>query len=198
MKIAIVTGSARLDAESTRVGKWLAKELKELRVEVGLIHLHKLKLTFNPNEFWDGNSEAAKSMAEAYRKLEDAQGLVLVSPEWGGAASPAIKQFILMSGSSMAFKPTLLAGVSATRGGIRPIEDLKSCFKNSHNLVLPEWLVFQNVSNLLKNEDPTEEADQYIQARSRYALKLLIEFTKATQQIREGDLIDLETYPFGM
>jgi len=157
-------------------------------------------MTFVPDEYWAGESKSAKAMSAEYKKMADSDGILIVTPEWGGAASPVLKHFILMSeASSFSHKPVLTFGVSATPvGGIRPIEDLKHTFKNARGVFLPEPIVINDVNNFLQGEERDEKREKYLLARTDYALELLLEYAKALKQVRDSGVIDHKTYPHGM
>jgi NAD(P)H-dependent FMN reductase len=200
MKITIVNGSNREEAESYRIARWLEEELKAKDVGVNFVDLRKVDMTFVPDEYWAGESSAAKAMKEEYEKMGSSDGILVVTPEWGGAASPVLKHFILMSEKvSFSHKPVLTFGVSATRtGGIRPVEDLKHTFKNSRGVFLPEPIVINDVNNFLKGEERDARREEYITKRANYALDLLLEYSKALKQVRDSGKVDHKTYPHGM
>jgi NAD(P)H-dependent FMN reductase len=200
MKITVINGSNREGAQSFRIAEWLQDRLKSNDVEVDFVDLRKVDMTFVPDEYWAGQSDKAKAMADEYAKLSSSDGVVIVTPEWGGAASPILKHFILMSEkSSFSHKPVLVFGVSATHtGGIRPIEDIKHLFKNARGVFVPEPIVINDVSNFLEGEDRDEKREDYITKRTDYALSLLLEYSKALKQVRDAGIIDHETYPHGM
>lgn len=200
MKITVINGSNRPEAQSHRIAKWLEDELKAKDVEVNFVDLKEVDMTFVPDEYWAGQSDAAKAMAAEYEGMADSDGILIVTPEWGGAASPVLKHFILMSEKvSFSHKPVLIFGVSATPvGGIRPIEDLKSMFKNSRGVFVPEPIVINSVNNFLQGDERDERREEYITKRADYALELLLEYSKALKQVRDSGKIDHETYPHGM
>ncbi len=200
MKITIINGSNRPEAQSYRIAKWLEEKLKTKNVEINFVDLRKVDMTFVPDEYWTGESASAKAMKAEYKKMADSDGVLIVTPEWGGAASPVLKHFILMSEKvSFSHKPALVFGVSATPvGGIRPIEDLKGMFKNSRGVFLPEPIVINSVSSFLQGEDRDKKQEEYITKRTDYALDLLLEYSRALKQVRESGKIDHEAYPYGM
>ncbi len=203
MKIAIISGNNRQNSQSFRVSEWIEERLRGSYpdLETDLIDLKTLNLSFNPDEYWEGKSEAAKDMAAAYARLNEADGVVIVTPEWGGAASPVLKHFILMSGHSFAHKPILSVGVSATPvGGIRPIEDLKHLFKNARGVIIPEPIVINSVNTFAveRSSDQLSEQDTRLFAHFDYSLKLLLEYSKALVQVRESGVIDNKNFEFGM
>lgn len=200
MKITIINGSNRPEAESYRIAKWLEGMLKSKEVKTNFVDLRELDMTFVPDEYWAGQSDSAKAMKSAYDGMADSDGILIVTPEWGGAASPVLKHFILMSEkSSFSHKPALVFGVSATHtGGIRPVDDIKHLFKNSRGVFLPEPIVINDVNNFLQGEERDGKREEYITKRTDYALSLLLEYSKALKQVRESGVIDYETYPHGM
>ncbi len=200
MKITVINGSNREGAQSFRIAEWIQDRLKSNDVEVDFVDLRKVNMTFVPDEYWAGQSDKAKAMADEYAKLSSSDGIVIVTPEWGGAASPVLKHFILMSEkSSFSHKPVLVFGVSATHtGGIRPIEDIKHLFKNARGVFVPEPIVINDITNFLEGEDRDEKREDYITKRTDYALSLLLEYSKALKQVRNAGIIDHETYPHGM
>lgn len=200
MKITIINGSNRQEAQSYRIAKWLEEELKAKEVKVNFVDLREVDMTFVPDEFWAGESYSAKAMSVEYQKMEDSDGIIVVTPEWGGAASPVLRHFILMSShESLSHKPVLAFGVSATHtGGIRPLEDLKHTFKNARGVFLPEPIVINDSKNFLQGDERDQKREDYITKRTDYALDLLLEYSKALKQVRDSGVIDYETYPHGM
>lgn len=200
MKITVINGSNRAEAQSYRIAEWLKKELEAKEVEVNFVDLREVDMTFVPDEYWAGGSDSAKTMRTEYEKMGDSDGVIVVTPEWGGAASPVLKHFILMSEKvSFAHKPVLVFGVSATPvGGIRPVDDIKHLFKNSRGVFLPEPIVINDVKNFLEGEERDAKREDYLTKRTDYALDLLIEYSKALKQVRDSGKIDHEAYPHGM
>jgi len=200
MKITVINGSNRPEAQSYRIAKWLESELKKKEVEVNFVDLKEVDMTFVPDEYWAGESDSAKAMKAEYEGMADSDGVLIVTPEWGGAASPVLKHFILMSEKvSFSHKPVLVFGVSATPvGGIRPIEDIKGMFKNSRGVFVPEPIVINSAKSFLQGDERDEKREVYITKRVDYALDLLIEYSKALKQVRDSGKINHETYPHGM
>lgn len=197
MKTIIISGSNRTNSESLRVSKFLKSRMEALTaMESEIIDLHALPFSVNPDDNYFGKHDA--NFHQISEKINACDALVIVSPEWGGAASPIIKALLIFIGKPAAYKPALLVGVSAGRGGSFPINELKaSGNKNNFLSFLPEYLIFRDVEKMFKSDKPDEE-EEYIRNRSDYAVKLLAEFAKAYQSIRSSGVIDLDTYPYGM
>lgn len=204
MKITVISGSSRDGAQSLKIANWLKNRLaKEHKVaDIELIDLNKLSLTLNPNEFWGGQTESAKAMAKEYKTLEESDAVVIVTPEWGGGAAPALRQFILMSGYSVAHKPVLTVGVSSTRtGGIRPVEELKHSTKNTRMVIIPEPLIINDVESIFGPSEGTnqnEEHEAYLTGKADYSITVLLEYAKALKQVRSSGKLNYEEFAFGM
>jgi NAD(P)H-dependent FMN reductase len=204
MKLAIISGSSRPNAQSLKVAKWIEAKLKSdsSYKELSLTDLNNLNLTLNPNEFWEGASFEAKEMASIYSRFEEADAFIIITPEWGGGVPPALRQLILMSGTSMSHKPVLTIGVSATPvGGIRPVEELKHATKNTRFVIVPDPVVITSVEQVFNKEPATDsnlEHEQYLTTKLNYSLKVLEEYAKALQQVRNSGVIDYKDFAFGM
>lgn len=201
MKITIINGSNRENAQSFRIAEWVKSRLNENHkdIEVDFVDLRKVDMSFVPDEYWAGESAKAKAMGKEYKKVEDSDAVVIVTPEWGGAASPVLKHFILMSGYAFAHKPVLTVGVSATPvGGIRPIEDIKHTFKNARGVIMPEPVVINNVNSFALNGKIENEHDEYIFPKMDYSLRLLEQYAKGLKIVRDSGVVDHEKFEFGM
>lgn len=198
MNIAIISGSNRNDSESLRVAKYMKKRIEERsQMTTTLIDLHETPISVSPDDNYNGKKDPNfKKIAD---QIKACDGLVLVSPEWSGSASPMLRALLIFIGSEASYKPALLAGVSAARGGAYPIHELKAGGnKNNFIVFLPEHLIFRDVANLLKTEQPQSKEDMYIRERTDYAIGLLEQFTIALRLVRESGALDLKKYSYGM
>ncbi len=210
MKIVLISGSSRPNSQSLKVAKWIQAKLKSdaSYKELNLIDLDGLNLTLDPNEFWAGKSDKAKLMASIYSQFEEADAFIIITPEWGGGVPPALRQLILMSGTSMSHKPALTIGVSATpTGGIRPIEELKHSTKNTRFVIIPDPVVITEVQQVLNNRpsklDKSDvytnlEQEKYFVNKIDYSLKILEQYAKALKQVRDSGAVDYKNFEFGM
>ncbi len=199
MKIVIISGSSRKGSQSIKISNWLANQLKQNSVEVEILDLYQHALPLQHEDVWaDVMGEPAQKLQAI---LEPSDGFVVVSAEWSGMVPPALKNFFLYVDKSMANKPAYLVGVSATGGGRYPIAELRmSSYKNTRLVNLPEHLVIEGVNELFNSDglEAEDEKDKYLRARADYGLKVLVEYTKALKQVRDSNVSDFATYPFGM
>ena len=200
MKVTLICGSHRSDSQSAKVGRYISAVFsKELAVQASFFDLGA-----NPMPLWgEGkfkNAEAWQNWPPLSASLLESDALVVVTPEWGGMATPAIKNFFLLCDKSeIAHKPCLIVSVSSARGGAYPVSDIRqSSYKNSHVCHIPEHLIMRDVKTLLNEDEPVDEDDRYIRERIRYAAKVLIQYGKALKGVRESEVIDSKKFPNGM
>tara|TARA_B100001989_G_scaffold253092_1_gene238040 strand:- start:3653 stop:4261 length:609 start_codon:yes stop_codon:yes gene_type:complete len=202
MNIVIISGSHRQNSQSLKVSNWLAEHLKTKSAKSEIIDLSGNPIPFWSEEAWNAESDLAKEMSPYLEKIEKADGLILVSPEWHGMVPSGLKNFLLyVSSQHAAHNPSLLVGVSASRGGTYPIAELRmSGYKNNRMVYIPDHLIVSNCENVMNDPalDSGEKADQYIKNRADYSLNVLLAYAKALKTMRdEHDLLSSD-YPFGM
>ena len=200
MKLFIVSGSQRKDSQSVRVSYFLAKQSQDLKL---FDNVEVYDLGTDPIPYWGDDFPKGDAWQNTWlpleKKIQACDALVVVSPEWGGMATPAIKNFLLLTSFNKvaAHKPALLAGVSISRGGSYPVAELRmSGFKNAFINWIPDQLVLRDIGEHMK--EPSSPESEYIEERSRYSLKVLKEYASALKQVRNSGVLDYKTYPNGM
>ena len=198
MKVVIVSGSNRKGSESARVAQFLEQRVKAVsKLESHVIDLYETPFSVSPDDNYFGKKDA--NFKKISDLIESCDALILITPEWGGSASPMLRALLIFIGKPASYKPALLVGVSAGRGGAFPISELKAAGnKNNFITFLPEYLIFRDVEGMLKGDHSGSEEEKYIRDRSDYAIKLLEAFAKALQEVRRSGVVDLEKYPYGM
>lgn len=94
MKIEIISGSARKDSVTVRVAFGLQKWLKEnSEHEVGVLDCREFRLPELQEVFnsVDNTPDEYKPIA---RRIFESEGLILVTPEYNGSFSPAMKNLL--------------------------------------------------------------------------------------------------------
>jgi NAD(P)H-dependent FMN reductase len=203
MKFAIINGSTRPNAQSLKVSQYIEHVLSHLN---DLQAAHLISLTDNPIPHWDESLWQDKAQWPAsWQKISDilqtVDGVVVVSPEWGGMVPPALKNFFQMAThGELRHKPGLIVAVSASMGGAYPVAELRmSSYKNTHFCYIPEHVIIRNINNLLNDwHTPANEDDIYIRGRLHYALETLAIYATAFQGIRAATLDKGKEYPYGM
>lgn len=203
MKIAIINGSSRQQAQSLKVAGFV----EDMLLDKGLCdEVYRFDLTDNPLPLWDesiwsGSEEWKKLLNPVSEELADSDGFVVIVPEWHGMAPSALKNFFLMWGKGeLAHKPALIVSVSSGDGGAYPVAELRmSSYKNNRICYIPEQLIIRHVESVLNDEgDNNPDADAYFRARSEYALKILREYAIAMKSIRASGVTFDERFKNGM
>ncbi len=204
MKIAIICGSSRKQAQSLKVSRFIDRTLQDNAL---CDQTWLYALTGNPLPLWDeaiwaGDPEWQARLEPLSEQLASSDAFVVVSPEWHGQVPSALKNFFLMWGKGeLAHKPALIVTVSSADGGAYPVAELRmSSYKNNRICYIPEQVIVRHVENVL-NDDPAAndpDADAYFRDRMLYALRILKEYAVALKQVRATGVTDLSVYKNGM
>jgi NAD(P)H-dependent FMN reductase len=193
LTIAIISGSSRANSQSAKVARFLQQRLQMLNCDSQLIDLGATPLPLWP-------AEDSGPWSDYQQQLQQADGVIVISPEWNGMACPAIKNFFIYAGKAeLAHKPGLLVAVSSGVGGAYPISELRaSSYKNCRLCYLPEHLIVRQVEQVLNGAQSTGEDDQRIRARADYALDILLRYTQALLPVRQAISLDNPAFANGM
>lgn len=205
MKIAIISGSHRVESQSKKVANFIQEMLHaefKNNIETLILDLGSNPLPDWDESKWDEKCEKWKTEWQPIsQQLRECSAFVVVCPEWGGMVTPRLKNlFLLCDDYELSHKPGLIVSVSSGRGGSYPVAELRmSSYKNTYILWLPEHVIIQNVDNVL-NEifKSSSESDDYIQSRLLYSLRLLNEYADKLSMVRQSGLLNHEKFPYGM
>jgi NAD(P)H-dependent FMN reductase len=201
MHLTLIAGSHRKNSQSVKVARFLGNAWSGLAPDrvAQVIDLPESSLPL-----WDGQHDvtthSGKAWAAIAPSLSAADALVIISPEWNGMATAAIKNFFLFADANLVgHKPAMLVSVSAGISGAYPISDLRaSSYKNCRICYIPEHLIVRNV-NAVMNEGPAAtKDDELIRARGHFALSLLAEYARALSAVRASGLTNHPDFPNGM
>ena len=140
MKHVIVSCSQRQNSQSFKVARYLEAQLIGKGEEV---FLHDCGL--NPLPLWgtDKTDPAWVKWETLSQALVTAEAFILVTPEWGGMATPQSKNLFLLAGQAeLAHKAGLIVA-GAGRGGAYPIVEIRSSsYKIQNSIGYPNILLF--------------------------------------------------------
>ncbi|BFM13178.1 hypothetical protein R50072_33310 [Simiduia litorea] len=192
MKTLIIAASQRQDSQSSR----LARIVNQRHFEGAADVLH---MADKPLPEWDGTGFDREDVKSVKARVNAADALVILVPEWNGMAPSAIKNFFLWNGlAELAHKPALLIAVSASAGGAYVINEMRtSSYKNSRLLYMPEHLIYRNAGELWVSDQPSK-SDSYLSARTEYAVSLLKAYAEAMKPVRKLALESLGEFTNGM
>jgi NAD(P)H-dependent FMN reductase len=204
MNITIIVGSHRTESNSSKVGG-IVKEVLNLQnkeLNITIIDLGKNPLPMWDEKVWQKTPQWKEILQPYQEILSKSDGLVIISPEYCGMASPALKNFMLFwTGEVLAHKPAMLIGVSSTEhGGSYPISELRSSsYKNSRILYIPDHVIIRSADELPSTiaEFSTPE-NKRILGRLEHGLGILMNYSQALKPMRESTDFDFENYANGM
>ena len=199
MRLFLVCGSHNRNSQSIKVTNFVAQRAEEKGFDSTFV----LDLGINPLPLWtpDFKKHFAGdiSYSSIFQEIDICQALVIVTPEWSGMATPAIKNFFLHFSNPVLFhKPALIVAVSAGRGGAYPVAELRSSsYKNTKLCYIPEHIIVRNVQGVLNDSIPCSKNDIFIRDRIDFSLLVLKEYAKGLSKIRSANL-DFEKFQYGM
>ena len=200
MKLTIISGSHRQESQSERISGVLKERVEALTL---FNQVDILSLTGNPLPLWDesiwsGDDDWKARLTPWKKTLKESDALVVVVPEWNGMAPSGLKNFLLLFGAAeLGHKPALISAVSAGQGGSYPVAELRmSGYKNNRLCYIPEHLIIRNVNSAFTGNDT--EADEHLQDRVDYALKVLKEYAVGLKSVRDSGIVDHKTFRNGM
>ncbi|WP_299002024.1 NAD(P)H-dependent oxidoreductase [uncultured Shewanella sp.] len=185
MKLLIVSSSQREGSQSAKVAQYLYDNNKDFN-EVNHLELCRYALPF-----WNGDSHTKSQDSSTWpfisQQVKQADALILITPEWGGMASPLLKNFLLMcDNQDTAHKPALLMSVVSGISGAYPIAELRmNALKNNKLVATPDHLIIRNVTEVLNTQAIASERDKSIKERIDYSTHMLHQYAKALFSIRQ-------------
>lgn len=209
MKIVIVSGSHQSTGQSLKVAQYCAARLEKLGVTASVVDLSEGKLPLWDNTVWKKDPKWNSTWGPISDQLAAADGVIVISPEYAGMASAAIKNFFLFATAPLlAHKPALLVGVSAGMGGSYPIAELRaSSYKNCHVNFIPDHVIVRHANDVLNDSGDFKYAtapgegitgDDLTRTRMQYSLELLIEYAKALRAVRDSGKVNTKEFANGM
>ncbi|MCQ4276010.1 NADPH-dependent FMN reductase [Stutzerimonas degradans] len=190
-QILIVSGSHSPDSQSARLADYLRQRLQALEIAEE-VALHDLGGA--PLPLWQEG--VPYPFAE---QAASAEALILISPEWHGMATPALKNwFLYMDLAWLAHKPVLLCGVSGGAGGLYPVLELRSySFKNFRPCYLPDHLIVRDVQAVLRSDEANPEVTRCRQ-RIDHTLQLLQAYISGFDHIRRALPEPVAAFRYGL
>jgi NAD(P)H-dependent FMN reductase len=203
MKITLISGSHREEAQTLKVARHIQRALEDgICEQTALVNLASNPLPLWDTGVWDNEEEWTQLLGPIRTELASSDGFVVLAPEWHGQVPAGLKNFFLLFGQKeLGHKPALIVTVSSGDGGAYPVAELRmSSYKNSRICYLPEHVIVRHVESVL-NEDAGKNnasADEYFRARIAWALEILREYAVALRQVRHSGVTATERFKNGM
>ncbi len=203
MKITVICGSHRSEAQSLKVAKYIQRTLADgICDEAALVSLADNPLPLWDMGVWEGDEKWPPLLDPIRTELESSDGFVVVTPEWHGQVPAGLKNFFLLFGKNeLGHKPAMIVAVSSGDGGAYPVAELRmSSYKNNRLCYIPEHVIVRHVENVLNEDasDNNESADGYFRERIDWALHILKAYAVGLQHVRDSGVTATEKFNNGM
>jgi len=179
MYIPIILGTAREGRQSEKVAGFMLQEAIKYGLESELIDArdHRIEATNNTQEIPMGKKLEAK--------VQPADGLIIVSPEYNHGYPGELKMMLDMLYEQYFNKPLGICGVSmGGLGGARMVEQLRQVCIELHMVPIREALYFPVVQNLFDEKGIIKNAAAYAE-RIKNFLDELTWYAKALKPARD-------------
>lgn len=157
--ITLVVGTNRPGSNTRKIANQVEEIYRELKTPLKTLDLANL-----PSEIFHVSSYAAKPatfkpFADA---ILEAEGLVVVTPEYNGSVPGILKYFIDMLKFPESFerRPVCFVGLGAGMwGALRPVEQLQAIFVYRNAYLYPERVFLPRINDLLNETGRLNDAE---------------------------------------
>lgn len=138
MEMTIISGSNRKDATSTRLSAYVGQLISQKGHSVTLIDLFRTPLPFYSPDGVDREHESVQQLQQA---MQQADGIILASPEYHGSISGVLKNALDYLGQEH-FRGKTVLSMSSSGGavGTSSLLQLQAIVRNLHGINSPEWI----------------------------------------------------------
>lgn len=145
MRIEIISGSPRIGSVTRRVALHLKDVLsQELNSTVGFIDMQQNVLPPVQN-VWRTADDAPVLLRDVARSVFDADGYIIVSPEYNGSYSPALKNFLDHFSKRERKVFGIVAASPGALGGVRAALQLQTMVDGLFGIGSPKMLIVPGV-----------------------------------------------------
>lgn len=154
MFIPIILGTAREGRESEKVAKFMLNEVRKAGHETELIDVRDYRIPATDN------SESSATAKNYIAKIEKADALIIVSPEYNHGYPGELKMMLDMAYKQYWGKPVGFCGVSISlNGGLRVVEQLRLVFIEFRMTPIREAMYFRKVKELFETDERIKDAN---------------------------------------
>lgn len=167
MNIAVIIGSTRQGRVTPRMAKWMAQILEAKHAKVKILDLSDYDLEFFNEELPPQNNPDRKAAPNVQKWLDDvadADGVVIVSPEYNKSVPGVLKNALDYLDFQLKHKPVLIATHGGT-GGTQAVVALRSIISGVLGVSLAQPVTF--VGRVADSIDEQGNLDSVISAKER-------------------------------
>jgi len=174
--IAIISGTNRPGSNTRRLADQVKNLYGELDIETRLLDLAELPPEiFHPGAY----AEKPESFKAFSQTILEADGLVVISPEYNGGMPGVLKYFIDMLEFPASFerRPVCFIGLAAGQwGALRPVEQLQAVFGYRNAYIFPGRVFIPGVFDQI-GEDGRLKDEELIERLKKQAAEF-VEFAR--------------------
>ncbi len=193
MNLLVISASQRHPSQSRKVADYLLKEAIQFEfAQTHLIDLGQTPLPLWDENVWKNTGGWPEILPPVKEKVNNADAYIIIVPEWNGAATPAVKNFLLFFGErETGHKPVLLVSVSNGPNGQYPVSDMRAFGgKNNKWIYIPDHLIIRHVNDVLNEPEASSQEDKILRERIRYSLRQLETYARHLKPLRETYVFD--------
>jgi NAD(P)H-dependent FMN reductase len=180
--LTLIVGTNRPGSNSRKVARQVESVYAALHVPLRVVDLADLPPEiFSPAAY----AEKPRSFAPFAEAVLQADGLVVVTPEYNGGLPGVFKYFIdmLKFPESLDRRPVCFIGVAAgSWGALRPVEQLQMIFGYRNAFLYPDRVFLPGVNGLLNDEGRLQDPEMV--ERLQVQAKGFIEFVERLKGIK--------------
>lgn len=149
--IYVISGTNRPQSRTRQVAEIAARGLKAHTSDVEIIDLAELPLSSLTGDQY--SKSIPQGIQNAIDKINEADGILVVTPEYNGSMPGILKYFIDHWSYPRSFehRPVAFIGLGFRWGGLRPVEHLQQVFNYRNAFIYPERVFLTNISDVLVN-----------------------------------------------
>jgi len=157
--IEVIVCTNRKGSNSGRVANIILESLKNEGQKAQLLDLSEVDWgELNTHQY--GEENRPESMKPLIDRINKADGLYMICPEYNGSYPGVVKTFIDYWSYPTSFekRPVCFTGLGGVFGGLRPVEHLQQVFGYRNAFIFPERVFLQNVWSVLDKEGKITDA----------------------------------------
>ncbi|RLU86857.1 NADPH-dependent FMN reductase [Streptomyces griseocarneus] len=142
-RLAVIVASTREGRFAPTVAKWLATEVAQRGdIELDVIDLAHHPLPLNLSK--EPGPEDIAALAAVTPRLEQADGFVVLTPEYNHSYPASLKNLIDIHYTQWRAKPVGFISYGGLSGGLRAVEHLRPVFAELHAVTIRETVSFHS------------------------------------------------------
>jgi NAD(P)H-dependent FMN reductase len=154
--IEIIAGTDRPGSRTLVVARLISSIFDKLKVQAQILDLAQIPLQHMHGAGYDQTK--MKDLRHSVDRVNGADGLIMVIPEYNGSFPGALKHFIDYWKFPQTFegRPVAFVGLGGRFGGLRAVEQMQQIFGYRNAYLFPQRVFLTNINNLLKDGQLTD------------------------------------------